>query len=416
MTGYPLLLDLTGRRVVVVGGGRVALRRARGLLDAGALVHVVAPEVLPELAELASAGVAVHRREYADGDLAGAWLVEACTDAPAVNAAVAAEAERRQVPCVRADAAGSRTAQTPAVARSDGVTVAVSAGDPGRATAIRDALARLLDLGELPTRRLRRAERGWVALVGGGPGDPELITVRGRRLLADADVVVVDRLAPRALLDSLPPAVEIVDVGKAPHGQGPTQQEINALLVDRARAGRRVVRLKGGDPFLFGRGGEEVLACLAAAVPVEVVPGVSSALAAPAYAGIPVTHRGVASDVAVVSGHLDPAQPGSTVDWQALADGPATLVLLMALDRLDAIATELVKRGRPGDTPVAVIRNATLPDQQVLVGTLGTVAEQVGRAGLRPPAVVVVGDVVRLRDRLAAAPPPDRAPDPPPDR
>jgi uroporphyrin-III C-methyltransferase/precorrin-2 dehydrogenase/sirohydrochlorin ferrochelatase len=293
------------------------------------------------------------------------------------------------------------------VARSDGVIVAVNAGgDPARAVAIRDAIARLLDLGELPVRRHRRPDRGRVALVGGGPGDPGLITVRGRRLLADADVVVVDRLAPRALLDSLPVEVEIVDVGKAAHGRGPTQEEINALLVDRARAGKRVVRLKGGDPFVFGRGGEEVLACVAARVPVEVVPGVSSALAAPAYAGIPVTHRGVASDVAVVSGHLDPSQPGCTVDWQALADGPATLVLLMALEPLDAVTAELVKRGRPADTPVAVIRSATLPDQRVLVATLGTVAAQVSRAGLRPPAVVVVGDVVRLRDQLWGGAPP----------
>src|SRR5215475_1422807 len=429
MTGYPLLLDLTGRRVVVVGGGPVALRRARGLLAAGALVHVVAPHVLPELVSL---GVALHRRSYADGDLDGAWLAQACTDDPAVNAAVAAEAERRRVPCVRADAGtptaaaaggaatarirgpgtGTASASTPAVARSGDVTVAVSAGgDPRRAAAIRDAIALLLDLGELPVHRHRRSERGRVALVGGGPGDPGLITVRGRRLLAEADVVVVDRLGPRTLLDSLRADVEIVDAGKAPHGQGPTQEEINALLVERARAGSRVVRLKGGDPFVFGRGGEEALACIAAGVPVEVVPGVSSALAAPAAAGIPVTHRGVASDVAVVSGHLDPSQPGSTVDWQALADGPATLVLLMALDRLDSTAAELVKRGRPADTPAAVIRNATLPDQQVLVGTLQTVAEQVAACGLCPPAVVVVGDVVRLRDSLCrGAPPP--APEP----
>src|SRR5439155_17438081 len=151
---------------------------------------------------------------------------------------------------------------------------------------------------------------------------------------------------------------------------------------------------KGGDPFVFGRGGEEVLACAAAGVPVQVVPGVSAALAGPAYAGIPVTHRGVAADLAVVSGHLDPARPGSSVDWQALADGPATLVLLMALDRLEAIARELVKRGRPASTPVAVVRNATLPDQQVLVGTLGGIAADVARTGLRPPAVVVVGEVV----------------------
>jgi uroporphyrin-III C-methyltransferase / precorrin-2 dehydrogenase / sirohydrochlorin ferrochelatase len=400
VTGYPLLLDLAGRRAVVVGGGRVALRRARGLLAAGAVVHVIAPEVLPELAGL---GVAVHQRPYADGDLAGAWLAQACTGDPVVNAAVAAEAERRQVWCVRADAAGGGTASTPAVARAGGLTVAVSAGgDPARAAALRDAVALLLDRGELPVRHRRARPGGSVALVGGGPGDPGLITVRGRQLLAEADVVVADRLAPLALLADLDPAVEVIDVGKASHGRGATQDQINALLVEKARAGKRVVRLKGGDPFLFGRGGEEVLACAAAGVPVEVVPGISSALAAPAAAGIPVTHRGVAADLAVASGHVDPTRPGSTVDWQALADGPATLVLLMAVEHLDRLARELVKRGRSADTPAAVIRAATLPDQQVLVATLGTIAAEVARADLRPPAVVVVGEVVRLRAATAA--------------
>ena len=277
---------------------------------------------------------------------------------------------------------------------------------------MRDAVALLLATGELPLRAGRPAA-GRVALVGVGPGDPELITVRGRRLLAEADVVVVDRLAPRALLDRLDPAVEVVDVGKAPHGAGPTQQQISELLVDRARAGKRVVRLKGGDPFVLGRGGEEVAACVGAGVPVTVVPGVSSATAGPAAAGIPVTHRGVAADFAVVSGHVEPSpdrapgeSSGSVIDWQALADGPATLVLLMALDRVGAAAAELVKRGRPGSTPVAVVRRATLPDQQVLVATLETVAAAVADAGLRPPAVVVVGDVVGLRDRLWAGSPP----------
>jgi uroporphyrin-III C-methyltransferase/precorrin-2 dehydrogenase/sirohydrochlorin ferrochelatase len=353
-----------------------------------------------------------------DGDLDGAWLVHACTDDPAVNAAVAAEAERRRIPCVRADDAAGGSARTPAVARGAGLVVAVGSDagpDPTRASAVRDAVALLLETGELPLRPGRPAA-GSVALVGGGPGDPELITVRGRRLLAEADVVVVDRLAPRVLLDRLDPSVEVVDVGKVPHGAGPTQQQISALLVDRARAGKRVVRLKGGDPFVLGRGGEEVAACVRAGVPVTVVPGVSSAIAGPAAAGIPVTHRGVAADFAVVSGHVEPTpdraagaareSSGSVIDWQALADGPATLVLLMALDRVGAAAAELVKRGRPGSTPVAVVRRATLPDQQVLVATLDTVAAAVADAGLRPPAVVVVGAVVGLRDRLWAGSPP----------
>ena len=408
MGSYPLVLDLAGRRAVVVGGGAIALRRVRGLLDAGASVLVVAPSVRPELAALP---VAVTRRGYADGDLAGAWVAHACTGDPAVNAAVAAEAERRQVPCVRADDAAGGTARTPAVARSAGLLVAVAgeaAADPGRSRAVRDAVALLLETGELPLRA-HRPGPGRVALVGGGPGDPELITVRGRRLLAEADVVVVDRLAPRVLLDRLPAGVEVVDVGKAPHGTGPTQEEISGVLVDRARRGLRVVRLKGGDPFVLGRGGEHLLAA-AAGVPVEVVAGVSSVLAGPAAAGIPVTHRGVAAGFAVVSGHLDPTadptRPGSSVDWQALADGPATLVLLMALDRLTAVAGELVKRGRPAATPVAVVRRATLPDQQVLVGTLETIGAQVTAAGLRPPAVIVIGDVVGLRDTLWGGSPP----------
>jgi uroporphyrin-III C-methyltransferase/precorrin-2 dehydrogenase/sirohydrochlorin ferrochelatase len=408
MGSYPLVLDLAGRRAVVIGAGAVSLRRVRGLLAAGAQVRVVAPDVLPALAALP---VAVSRRAYADGDLAGAWVVHACTDDPEVNAAVAAEAERRQVPCVRADAVGGGSARTPAVTRSAGLLVAVASegddADPGRVRAVRDAVALLLETGELPLREHRPVPGpGRVALVGGGPGDPGLITVRGRRLLAEADVVVVDRLAPRELLDRLPPGVEVVDVGKAPHGAGPSQPEVSALLVDRARRGLRVVRLKGGDPFVLGRGGEEVLACVEAGVPVEVVAGVSSVLAGPAAAGIPVTHRGVAADFAVVSGHLDPTRPGSTVDWQALADGPGTLVLLMALDRLAAVAGELVKRGRPATTPVAVVRRATLPDQRVLVATLETVAEAVAAAGLRPPAVVVVGEVVGLRDSLWGGSPP----------
>jgi uroporphyrin-III C-methyltransferase len=242
---------------------------------------------------------------------------------------------------------------------------------------------------------------GSVALVGGGPGDPELITVRGRRRLEEAEVVVVDKLAPRQLLATLGSKVEVVDAGKAPHAHNLTQQDINALLVDRALAGKRVVRLKGGDPFVFGRGGEEALACVAAGVPVEVVPGVSSAVAVPACAGIPVTHRGVTQDFAVVSAHLDPSHPGASVDWQALATGPGTLVLLMAVSSLESVAAELVKRGREASTPVAVICSGATPDERVVVAELGTVAEVARAEQVRAPAVVVIGEVVRLRERLA---------------
>ena len=397
---YPIALDLSGRAVVVVGGGNVALRRARALVTAGAVVTVIAPSVRPEFDAL---GVHVVPRAYRDGDLYGCWLAHAATDDPAVNAAVAAAAEQDRIWCVRADDASASAAWTPAVARHGDVTVAVTAGaDPRRAAKLRAALALALADGSLPLRHHRVAAGavGTVTLIGGGPGNPGLITVLGRRMLAEADVVVVDKLAPRGLLAELDPDVEVIDAGKAPHAHNLTQAQINDLIVSRARAGQRVVRLKGGDPFVFGRGGEEALACIAAGVPVQVVPGVTSAVAVPAFAGIPVTHRGITQDFAVASAHLDPSQPGATVDWESLARGPGTLVLLMGVARLPEISAELIKRGRDAATPVAVICDGTLPSQQVLTSTLGEVAADADRAGLRPPAVVVIGEVVRLRDVL----------------
>ncbi len=247
-----------------------------------------------------------------------------------------------------------------------------------------------------------RTAGGWVALVGGGPGNPDLITVRGLELLRRADVVVVDRLAPRALLDDLRPEVEIVDAGKAPHGHNLTQEQINQVIVERARRGLGVVRLKGGDPFVFGRGGEEALACVAAGVPCEVVPGVTSATAVPAMAGIPVTHRGVTQDVTIVSGHVDPSHPGSTVDWDAVATGAGTIVVLMGIGALERIAAELVKRGRAPSTPTAVIRDGGSRDQQVVTGPLADIPTLATQAGIQPPAVIVIGDVVTLRDKIVA--------------
>lgn len=394
MTGYPMLLDLTGRRVVVVGAGRVAARRVHGLAAAGADVVVVAPDVDDAVR---IAGVTVHRRAFAPADLDGAWLAAACTDDAAVNAAVSDAASALQIFCARADDAIQGSARTPAVARHEDVIVAVNGGDdPGRARALRDAIAAALEAGDLPLRGHRRAVAGGsVALVGGGPGDPELITVRGRRMVSDADVVVVDRLAPRQLLDVLPDDVEVIDCGKSPHRHNLTQAEINEVLVDRALAGKRVVRLKGGDPFVFGRGGEEWLACLAAGVPVTVVPGISSALAAPALAGIPLTHRGLAADFTVVSGHLDPGRPADQgVDWPGLAANAGTLVVLMAMDRLDLIADALVEHGRPASTPAAVVHRAATDAQQVVRARLDGIAAAARDAGLGAPAVVVIGAVV----------------------
>jgi len=394
---YPITVDLSGRRVLVVGGGPVATRRAAAAAEAGGVVEVVAPDGCEDLWELAAAGeVTWRRRAYAAGDLDGAWLVHTATGDGAVDAAVAADAEAARVWCVRAADAAAATAWTPSVARARGVTVAVSGGgDPRRARAVRDAVQLLLDTGELPLRRHRPpgGHVGWVALVGGGPGDPGLITVRGRQLLAEADVVVVDRLAPRALLSLLSDDVVVVEAGKERERHALPQADINELLVSHALAGRRVVRLKGGDPFVLGRGGEEVLACRAANVPVEVVPGVTSAVAVPAAAGIPVTHRGVSRQVVIASGHDDRAWPG-------LAGVEGTLVLLMAVSGLESTARELIAHGRPAQTPVAVVESGFTPRQRTTVGTLGTIAQLALERGVRPPAVIVVGDVVGLAAEL----------------
>ncbi|MFZ0324249.1 MAG: uroporphyrinogen-III C-methyltransferase [Actinomycetes bacterium] len=394
---YPLLLDVNGRRTVVVGGGPVAARRVTALVDSGADVEVVAPYVCEPLWELAEAGrITIRLREYAPGDLDAAWLVHTASGDPHVDAAVADEAQAGRMWCVHAGDADLATAWTPAVARVGEVVVAVSAGaDPRRARALRDAVSLCLADGSLPLRRCRPGP-GHVALVGGGPGDASLITVRGRHLLAQADVVVVDRLAPRDLLEELADDVEVVEAGKAPHAHTLTQDQINDVLIDRARAGLRAVRLKGGDPFVLGRGGEEALACLAAGVEVEVVPGITSAVAVPASAGIPLTHRGVSSRFTVVSGHEGP------IDWSSLVGAGQTLVFLMGVRRLGEIADQLVAHGSPPHTAVAVVERGTTPDQRTTVGTLETIASRCHELGVASPAVVVVGEVVGLQTHLAA--------------
>ena len=387
----PLFLDLTGRSVLVVGGGGVATRRARRAAAAGARVTVVAPQVSDDIAEIADA---VHRRPFAPHDVDDVWLVLACTDDPEANAAIARAAEHARIWCVRADNAEASPAWFAAAGSSSGVTVAVSAsGDPGRATAVRDEAVRALESGEWPARRTRRGQ-GRVVLVGGGPGDPGLLTLRGYRAMCDADVVVTDRLGPTSLLDTLPADVEVIDVGKDPRGDAASQDDINDLLVRRARAGDVVVRLKGGDPFVLGRGGEEVDACVAAGVEVEVVPGVTSAIAAATLAGVPLTRRGTVQEFTVASGHVPPGDPRSTVDWQRLGSGSGTIVLLMAVANLRAIASALVDAGRAPSTPAVVIENASLPHQRLVRAALAELADAAERAQVVPPAVVVIGDVV----------------------
>ena len=373
----------------------MAARRARALVGALAEVYVVAPAVCEDLSDLAREGrVRWQPRDYVTGDLDGAWLVHTATGDRVTDDLVAADAEAGRVWCVRADDAALSAAWTPAVTRTGAVTVAVTAGaDPRRAATLRDAIALALDTGQLPLRPHRPAPTGSVALVGGGPGDPGLVTTRGRRLLAEADVVLVDRLAPRALLDELDPSVLVIDVGKTAGHHPLPQDEINRLLVDHARAGRRVVRLKGGDPFLLGRGGEEALACIAAGVAVEVVPGVTSAVAVPAAAGIPVTHRGLARQVTIASGH-------EGLDWASLARLEGTLVLLMGVSTLGAATAALIRHGKPAHTPVAVVESGFSDRQRTTTGTLATIADLAHERDIAPPAVVVIGDVVDLHTLL----------------
>ena len=232
--------------------------------------------------------------------------------------------------------------------------------------------------------------------VGLGPGDPELVTVAARRALSEADVVVADRLAPRELLDELSPDVELVDVSKLPRGRAAAQEEINRVIVERALEGKRVVRFKGGDSFVYGRGYEEAIACEAAGVPWTVIPGLTSAISVPARAGIPVTHRGVAHEFTVISGHLPPDHPESLVEWDAVARLRGTVVLLMAVQNLPHIAERLVKGGRPASTPVAIVSEGTMPGERTLLTTLESVTEDMERAQVRPPAIVVVGEVVAV--------------------
>lgn len=245
------------------------------------------------------------------------------------------------------------------------------------------------------------AEGGFVSLVGAGPGDPELLTLKGLRRLRTADVVVYDALVSLELLRECRAEAELIYAGKRAGQHYRSQDEINALLIDKARAGLHVVRLKGGDPFVFGRGGEEASALAAASIAWEVVPGVSSAIGVPAYAGIPVTHRAAASSFAVITGHEDPRREESRLRWQALAQGIDTLVFLMGVGRLAEISAQLIAHGRPADTPAAVIRQGTTADQETVVGTLATIAADVERAYLGAPATLVVGEVVRLRAQLS---------------
>lgn len=395
-------LDLHGRLVVLVGGGEVAARRLRRLVDGGARVRLVAPEIAQATAALLpGAHTEWIQAPFSPAHLEGAWLVHTATGDHRVDRAVVAACDAARVWCVNAGSGGHGSARFTAETRSDDVQVGVvsaSGVDPRRSARLRDAIATGLREGTLPVRRVRTGA-GSVHLVGGGPGPEDLITIRGRRLIAEADVIVHDRLGPTALLADAAAGVEIIDVGKAPGRHTMPQEDICRLLVDRARAGKRVVRLKGGDPFVYGRGGEEVAACLAAGVPVETVPGISSVIAVPQGAGIPVTHRGVAAAVHIVNGQ-DALTPATAA---ALRDAATTVVVVMGVGALPRFAAEALAEGAAADRPVAFIENGHTPAQRTIRTSLGAATADAERHALRNPAIIVIGDVARAELLLPAA-------------
>lgn len=400
-------LDLRGRRVLVVGAGPVGMRRARRLVEDGAEVVLVDPDPSDDARRVAGHGdLELRPRPVARADLDGAWLVIAATGDAAVNAEVASWCEAERVWCVNAGHAVEGSARVAASSRHGDLAVGVvSTGDPDprRVAAVRDALGAHIESGLVDLRH-RRPGHGRVVLVGSGPGTTGLVTTAGMEALATADVVVTDRLGAIGLLDRLPEDVEIVNVGKSPDNHPVPQAEINRILVERARSGRTVVRFKGGDPYVFGRGGEEFHACRRAGIDVEVVPGITSAFSVPALAGIPVTQRGVATSVLVASGHAgaDEAALG------ALAGG-ATLVLLMAVSSMPAICAAALARGIAADLPVAVIEKGSTAHERVTRASIGTAASVMERVGVRPPAIVVIGRVAAegfLDDDVCATPSP----------
>lgn len=388
-------VDLVGRPVLVAGGGPVAATKAAALVADGALVHVVTPIICEAMLDLVDdVSVTWSQREVRLEDVEGRWFVVAATGDGPVDRALCERATSGRIFSVCAGSSEHGTARNPAVTDHAGMRVGVISNgrpDPARVVSVRNALATHLETGnlDLRARRARPAQEGRVVLVGGGPGAVDLITVRGRRALAQADVVVTDRLGPTELLRTLPSSVEIIDVGKTPGHHPVPQHEINRILVEQAQRGHTVVRLKGGDPFVYGRGGEEVLACREAGVAVEVVPGVSSALSAPGAAGIPLTHRGTVGAVHIVHGH-------ESIDIHALSSAAteaATLVILMGVRLLADHVRDLTAHGAADDLPVAIIEEATTERQRVTTAPLAQIVDTARLACVGAPAVIVVGRV-----------------------
>lgn len=450
---FPAFLDLAGRRVLLVGGGVVARRKAEALLEAGASLLVGAPALEPVLSRWGAEGRFTHLDgRFVPEWLEGAWLVIAATDDAEVNAHVAAEATARHIWANVVDDAPRCSFQVPARIERGPLQVAISSrGEaPMVARWLRETLEATLDegLGTLAewlgarrealrtrfpdtTRRrqiiervlrgpaadaLRRGDHiaaeahfeaalnetpaliGTVALVGAGPGDPGLLTLRGLRVLNQADVILHDRLVSPEVLALARRDAEKIEVAKEAGTHHTTQERIHALMIEHARAGKRVVRLKGGDPFVFGRGGEELEALRAEGIPFEVVPGITAALACGAYAGIPLTHRDHAQSLRLVTAHC--RNSIDTLDWQALAQERQTLVVYMGVQGLDTLREKLIAHGRAPNTPFALIENGSRPEQRVVLGTLADLPERAAQERVRSPALLILGEVAGLAESL----------------
>jgi len=454
---FAAFLDLRGKRGIVVGGGAVAAQKAEALLRSAVQLTVVAPELGARLAELTLVGALRHEaKRFQPGDLVGAEIVIAATDDPAVNEAVSAAAKALRVPVNVADNAALSTFIMPSVVDRPPLQIAISTGgaSPVLARKIRSLIESLLPfaygrlaalaarfraaskrrypdpdarrrfwedvidgtVGEMVLagrepqalealermlgdhRAKNEAPAGMVSLVGGGPGDPGLLTLRALQVMQRADIVLYDHLVAKAILDLARREAERVYVGKQADNHALPQEDINALMVRLAREGKRVVRLKGGDPYVFGRGGEEIETLAEAGVPFEVVPGVTAACGAAAYAGIPLTHRDYAHSCVLVTGHLK----DGTLDlnWDVMARPKQTVVIYMGVRGLAQLCEQLVAHGLGPDTPAALVEKATLDSQRVVEGTLATLPERAAQENVKPPALVIVGEVVRLRDRL----------------
>jgi uroporphyrin-III C-methyltransferase/precorrin-2 dehydrogenase/sirohydrochlorin ferrochelatase len=441
---FPIFANLHGRRVLVVGGGGVAARKTAALLDAGALVQVAAPELNVALLALAESGHIAHvAAPFEPHLLDGAWLAIAATDDEAVNRAVAEAGEARRIWVNVVDDAQASSFHVPARIERGPLQLAISSGGgaPMLARHLREKLEIQLDdsLGALADLLARKRERirarfpalgerraffdtllagsvpteqaiddalaiqtlpmrGRVALVGAGPGDPGLLTLRAMRLLNQADVILHDRLVSAEVLKLARRDAEFIEVAKESGRHHTTQERIHALMLEHARAGRRVVRLKGGDPFVFGRGGEELEFLRDHDIAFEVVPGITAALACAAYSGIPLTHRDHAQSVRFVTAHRKDSL--DTVDWRALAQERQTLAVYMGVAGLEDLRAGLIAHGRSAGTPFALIENGSRPEQRVVLGTLADLPERAHAESVRSPALLILGEVAALAERL----------------